>query len=302
MSRRGNQKGRGYLDTSDNESGDEEESNNGREKRNRLISPASCSSCGVILDPFHPTGVDCDQCVQTRIVEDRPWRHGGGVPGSMGASGSGSGSPAGRMSPPPGRSTGTRLQSYRGFTFQRRDSTDNSSGRPATPGLSAATRGLGLLSALQIPVDGNDDVSEDEDYVHTHDDEPADLDQEVRITVEPDFAAMLGDDNGGDVNGPAEEAGEEAPAGPAGVEDNEQVEGLSASEEEDGDDEGPNDDNEPGPTAVYIQSLVKLEVIPGKQPYHHPQLHTKCSLLIKQFYFTFNPPNNSLLNWEKFCN
>ena len=88
MSRRGNQKGRGYLDTSDNESGDEVESNSGREKRNRLISPASCSSCGVILDPFHPTGVDCDQCVQTRIVEDRPWRHGGGVPGSMGASGS----------------------------------------------------------------------------------------------------------------------------------------------------------------------------------------------------------------------
>ena len=69
MSRRGNQKGRGYLDTSDNESGDEVESNSGREKRNRLISPASCSSCRVILDPFHPTGVDCDQCVQTRRTD-----------------------------------------------------------------------------------------------------------------------------------------------------------------------------------------------------------------------------------------
>ena len=277
MSRRGRQKERGYLDTNDNLSGDEEESNNGREKRNRMLSPASCSSCGVTLDPFHPTGVDCDLCVQTRIVQDRPWRQGAWVPGCMSASGSGSGSPAGRMSPPPGPSTGTRPQSFRGFTFQRRDA-DNSSGRPSTPGLSAATSGLGLR-ACQLPARGsvvfseeNDDVSGDEDYVHARDDEPANLEQGVRITVEPDFAGMLGDGNGGDVNvnilgdyGAAEEAGVEAPAEAAGVDNNEveQVEGLSASEEEDVDDEGANSDNETGPTAVYIQSLVKLEVIPG---------------------------------------
>ena len=83
MARRGRQRERGFLDTDNgDDSGAEEQGNSGQEKRNRVLSPSSCGSCGVALDRFHPPGVPCDRCVQTRIVEVHPWRDTQGASGS----------------------------------------------------------------------------------------------------------------------------------------------------------------------------------------------------------------------------
>ena len=55
---------------------DSDEDVNSNEKRHRVASPARCKSCGVDVDRFHPSGTDCRDCAEKRIVQDYPWRAG----------------------------------------------------------------------------------------------------------------------------------------------------------------------------------------------------------------------------------